>query len=220
MQLMEELDKKSKNGQRGKRYKIMKGKASKKTTRSAVVVEGLAELMNRLTLEEKCELVRIMNWSELDRLREEAESILHRTRLGDPKVYVERTDEGLNFEAPPEKVSKFLEELVRYLSPKKIEIYLMRDGGFEELSFPLKEFMNYLGVSQEIIANHYAMIDFDSYTLISGGGGCLSLTLLGVANEVVREIAEQFLGICGYPYKFSKDEFSAIVWTDKLEVKE
>jgi hypothetical protein len=44
--------------------------------------------------------------------------------------------------------------------------------------------------------------------------------LEGVSKEVVREIAQGALELCGFEHRFSADEFSAVVWDGELEVKE
>jgi len=64
------------------------------------------------------------------------------------------------------------------------------------------------------------MIELGSHTLISGGGGCLSLALEDVSPLTIKEIAQRALELCGYSYEFQKERFSAIVWEDRLEVTE
>jgi len=55
------------------------------------------------------------------------------------------------------------------------------------------------------------MIEFGPHTLISGGGGCLSLALAGSPGSLRRTIAEQALAICGFRHTFTGERFAAIV---------
>lgn len=64
------------------------------------------------------------------------------------------------------------------------------------------------------------MIDLGAHTLVSAGGGCLSLTLEGVPSVTRREIARKALQFCGYDHVFGRDQFAAIVWDDQLQVTE
>jgi hypothetical protein len=178
---------------------------------------ALAEIINHLTTEEKKNFVQPVNWDELMQLREE---ISEKRRYGDPKLYVGSTYNGLSCELPEDKVIECIKILPEIFPAKKIEISVWNDEERIETSCTLDKFMDLLKKYQHFLKEGCTMIEFNGVNLISGGGGCISITIEPVSNKLIRKLAEKFLSICGFNYKFSKDKFYAILWNDKLEIKE
>jgi len=177
----------------------------------------LAEMLDHLTPEEKKEFVRLVDLDELVQLKAD---VSHERRIGDPKVYVGTTPGGLSLELPVEHVIEFIRWLADTLVPQRIEIFTSENGGSKEYSFSMDEFSQFLSTHDQSLSENWSMIEFDEVTLVSGGGGYLSLTLESVSKEMIREIARGALEICGFMHRFSGDEFSAVVWDGELEVKE
>jgi hypothetical protein len=179
--------------------------------------QALMEMLSRLTPEEKREFARLIDLDELMRLK--AAVPRRKRRIGDPKVYVGTTPSGLSLELPVEHTLEFVRWLADVLSPQRVEIFTSENGGAKEYSCPLDEFSEFLRTHQSL-AENWSMIEFDEVTLVSGGGGCFSLALEGVSKELVREIAQGALELCGFEHRFSADEFSVVLWDGGLEVKE
>lgn len=186
----------------------------------SAVASGLAQLLERLTTEEKRAFARLVNWEELQRLRMEAISTLAGRPVGDPKVYIGTTEDGLSLDLPVEHVPVFVAMLPRMLSVEEVEIFVQDGQGSEECSCAAADLQNWLKGHVRALGEGSVMIEFGPHTLITGGGGCLSLTLRDVPVATIREIARQALALCGFHREFKGDRFSAIVWEDQLEVTE
>lgn len=183
------------------------------------IASAIAEILNRLTPDEKREFARVFNWDEFEKIRKEISGTDGR-KVGDPKVYVQGTPKGVNFEVPEGKLLEFIRFLSRILPYDQVDVFIRKGGNSEEHSYSKPDFDNFLTDSEKLLAQNYLMIEFGRNTLISGGGGCLDLELERDNIDLVREIAETLLKICGFSYTFSKNEFFAIVWEDDLEVGE
>ncbi len=183
---------------------------------SSAIAVALTELLDRLTIEEKREFARLIDWGEFQRLRLEAAEPAR--RVGDPKVYVGTTPDGLSLELPVEKVPAFLSYLPGILAANTVAIFVQDGDGSQEWQCPAEELASWLEAHPTAWRDGSLMIEFGPHTLISGGGGCLSLALTG--NSIRRTIAEQTLAICGFRHTFVGEHFSAIVWEDRLEVHE
>jgi len=184
---------------------------------SSAIAVALTELLDRLTIEEKREFARLIDWEEFQRLRVEAASV---RRVGDPKVYVRTTPDGLSLELPVGKVPAFLSSLPGILSANTVAIFVQDGDGSQEWQGPADELASWLAAHSAAWRDGSLMIEFGPHTLVSGGGGCLSLTLTGRAGSLRRTIAEQALALCGFRHTFVGEHFSAIVWEDRLEVQE
>ncbi|MEW6095429.1 MAG: hypothetical protein AB1567_02725 [bacterium] len=178
---------------------------------------ALAEIVNRLTTQEKETFLQAVNWDELRQLREK---VGEKRRYGDPKLYVGTTYNGLSCELPEDKVIDCLSILPEIFSSKEIEISVWNDEERIETSCTSDKFINLLKKYEHFLIEGCTMIECDVFTLISGGGGCISITIERISNKLIKKVAENFLAICGFKQKFSKDKFSAILWNDKLEVEE
>lgn len=187
---------------------------------SSAMAIGLSEMLNRLTSDEKREFVQLVDWDELQKLRSDILSIPKQRMSGDPRIYVVTTPSGMSFEIPVERIPDFLRILCTSLSPEKIDVFLQEDERSQEFSCMREEFLALLDSKIDLSGDVSAMIELDAHTLISGGGGCFSLALEGVSYKVRRKIAEETLKACGFDHRFKSDFFSAVVWEDKLEVKE
>ena len=181
---------------------------------------ALVQLVERLTPEEKRELVLALDWEELQRLRTEAMSREGDRRIGDPRIYVGTTAGGLSLELPLTCVAPFISSLPRVFSIKQVDIFVQDSQGSEEYNCAADELEGWLTNHPEAWQEGAIMIELGPHTLTSGGGGCLSLALEDVSPITVKEIAQRALQLCGYSYEFQKGRFSAIVWEDQLEVKE
>jgi hypothetical protein len=175
---------------------------------------ALAELIGRLTIEEKRELAMVIDWDEFRRLRKSER------RIGDPKVYVGTTRDGLSLELPLECVHSLIQALPASLSVESVEIFAQDGNGSREYSLAASELGTWLGSHANVLQEGLVMIEFGPHTLTSGGGGCLSLALENVSSSTLREIARKALTLCGFDHKFKGDKFSALVWKDQLEVSE
>ena len=185
----------------------------------STIALGLVELIDHLTVEEKREFVKIIDWDELQRLRVEIAQDESKNS-GEPRVYIGTTEDGLSLELPMESVLPFINFLPRVLTIDEIEIFILDNQGSKEYRCAASELKNFLEEHLRVLCEGSIMIEFGPHTLISGGGGCLSLALENVPKATVKEIARKALELCGFEYQFKKEKFSAIVWEDLLEVKE
>jgi len=183
--------------------------ASPSTTTAA-----LAELIGRLTIEEKKELAKVVDWDEFRWLRKSER------RVGEPKVYVGTTKDGLSLELPLECVRPFIQALPASLSVESVEIFAQDGNGSREYSLAASELESWLRSHANVLQEGLILIEFGAHTLTSGGGGCLSLALERASSSTLREIAGKALTLCGFDHKFKGDKFSALVWEDQLEVSE
>jgi len=181
---------------------------------------ALVQLVERLTPEEKRELVLALDWEELQRLRTEAMSREGERRIGDPRIYVGTTAGGLSLELPLTCVAPFISSLPRVFSVKQVDISVQDSQGSEEYNCAADELEGWLTNHPDAWQEGAIMVELGPHTLTSGGGGCLSLALEDVSPITVKEIAQRALQLCGYSYEFQKERFSAIVWEDRLEVRE
>jgi len=184
------------------------------TTSASTIAAALAELINRLTVEEKRKLAKVLDWDELQRLRKTEK------RVGDPKVYVGTTKDGLSLELPMECVQPFIQALPAILSVESVEIFVQDGTGSKEYSLAASKLGAWLGSHAELLQEGSIMIELGPHTLISGGGGCLSLALENVPGSTLREIARRALRLCGFDHEFKGDRFSALVWGKTSEVFE
>jgi hypothetical protein len=190
-----------------------------KSNSPSAIAAALIEILNRLTPEEKKEFARAFNWDEFERIKKEIIGSDGR-RFGDPKLYVQGSPRGLDFEVPEDKLIKLIKFLSETLPYDRVNVFIRQGKRSEESSYAKAEFQNFLAVCGKMLEESYLMIEFGGNTLISGGGGCLDLELEKEDAHLVRMIAETFLKICGFAHRFSRNEFSAIVWEDELEVEE
>jgi len=181
---------------------------------------ALVQLVERLTPEEKRELVLALDWEELQRLRTEAMSREGERRIGDPRIYVGTTAGGLSLELPLTCAAPFISSLPRVFSVKQVDIFVQDSQGSEEYNCAADELEGWLTNHPDAWQEGAIMVELGPHTLTSGGGGCLSLALEDVSPITVKEIAQRALQLCGYSYEFQKERFSAIVWEDRLEVRE
>ncbi len=197
--------------------------------------QALAELVKRLTSEEKREFVRWLSWEELEGLRHEVvdtfaslspgleseEAVAQSPRrVGEPRVYVGTTPDGLALELPVECVATFVKRLPIILSVSSIEVYLRRNDKGEEYQVSPEEFADFLDNHREVLLEGSLMVELNGATLVSGGEGCMLLTLEGFSGEVRRRLATEALRICGFGYEFASDSFTATVWNEELEVSD
>ena len=124
------------------------------------------------------------------------------------ELFVGMTEDGLSFEIPPEKIYGFLCLLAKVLKPDTIRIYYQTDPSAEEITCSASNFNKKLKTIGEFTRDASLMIEYDSYTLYSGGEGCFSLDAALDAREK-RRIANSVLDLFG----LSKDVFS-----DKSEI--
>ena len=184
----------------------------------STITLGLAEIIDRLTIEEKREFVKIIDWDELRRLREIAAD--EDKALDEPRIYIGTTEDGLSLELPMECVLPFINYLPKVLTIDEIEIFILDSQGSKEYRCSVSELKGFWEKHLKALCEDSVMIEFGPHTLISGGGGCLSLALNNIPKATMKEIAREALKICGFEYQFKKEQFSAIVWKDQLEVKE
>lgn len=185
---------------------------------SSLAAAGLSELLKRLSPEEKREFAQLVNWEEFRALSNRVSTPTHvRT---DPELYVGTTSDGMSFEIPVQHISGFLRVLCTLLVPESIAIFVQSDEGPDQRSCSTCEEFERLSERFDLSADIGAMIEFDAHSLVTGGGGCFSLTLEDSALALRRTIAEQVLSLCGFEYRFQSDEFAAIVRDGELEVDE
>jgi len=189
-------------------------------TMQAGIGQALAELVRRLTLEEKREFARWLRWDELDTLRNQGPVPDPSRRVGEPRVYVGATSDGLALELPVECAGGFVKRLPAILCASSVEMYLRRNGRGQEHQVHSEEWAAFLESYQDVLVEGGLMIEVDGATLVSGGGGCMFLTLEGISGEVRRRLAREALRACGFEYVFKGDRFTATVWDDELEVSD
>jgi hypothetical protein len=186
----------------------------------STVASGLAQLLERLTVEEKREFARLINWEDLRRLSVETTATPGERPVGDPKIYVGTTEDGLSVELPVEHVLVFVAMLPRILSVEEVEVFIQDGKGSKECHCEAADLESWLKDHVGALHEGSVMIEFGPHTLITGGGGCLSLALEDASASTLQEIAGQVLALCGFHHEFKGDSFSAIVWEDQLEVTE
>ncbi len=190
------------------------------------VGQALAELVKRLSPEEKKDFVHWLSWDELEILRREEWSLSRVSevavqpvrRIGDPQMYVGATRDGLALELPVTCVTAFVERLPDLLSTSQVEVYLRQNGKGQEFRISAEAFTEFLQTHRDAWQDNTLMLEFGSATLVSGGGGCISLSLEGMSTEVRRRLAREALRVCGFDYQFVGDSFTAAVWDEELEV--
>lgn len=187
---------------------------------TSTVASGLAEIVERLTVEEKRAFAQLINWEDLQRLRIEVPRTPALLPVGDPRLYVETTQDGLGLDLPLEHTSAFIAMLPDKLASEVVDIFVQNGQGAQEVSCLPADLAAWLEGHEEAVRAGAIMLEFGPHTLISAGGGCLSLSLTDAPPPLRREIAQQALALCGFPYDFQADHFSAIVWKDQLEVTE
>lgn len=186
---------------------------------ASAIPSALAQLVERLTPEEKREFALTLDWEGLQRLRTQAMGRKEERRVGDPRIYVGTTAGGLSLELPLTCVAPFLSSLPRVFSVQQVSIFVQDSQGSEEYHCAADELEGWLTNHPEAWQEEAIMIELGPHTLTSGGGGCLSLALEDVSPITVKEIAQRALQLCGYSYEFQKERFSAIVWDDQIEVR-
>jgi len=185
---------------------------------SSPVAAGLSELLKRLSPEEKRELAQLVDWEEFRVLSTRVSTPTH---VGtDPELYVGTTSDGMSFEIPVQHISGFLRVLCTLLVPASIAIFVQSDEGSEQCFCSTCEEFERLSERFDLSVDIGAMIEFDAHSLVTGGGGCFSLTLEDNTLALRRTIAEQVLSLCGFEHRFRSDEFAAIVRDGELEVDE
>ncbi len=202
------------------RRKAKQHKGIEESISPSLMAAELREMFNRLTDEEKREFIKIFDWNEIEQIRSE-DRLGEKDRIcGDPKIYIGTTASGLGFDIPEDKVAGFLQIICECLLPTKVEIFAQLEEGSQELLCSNDEFLNIIGSRTDFFLKNSVMIEFDGHSLITGGGGCFSLELLDPPSKLKRDIAEKVLGLCGFDYRFKMDDFSAVVWEGKLEVRD
>ncbi len=192
----------------------------KEVVSASAIPLALAQLVERLTIEEKREFAQVLDWEGLQRLRTEARRRKGERRIGDPQIYVGTTTDGLSMELPLTCVMLFISSLPSVFSIKQVDIFVQDGQGSEEYHCAADELEDWLTNHPKTWQEGAIMVELGPHTLTSGGGGCLSLALEDVPPAVVKEIAQKALQLCGYNYEFQQGRFSAIVWEDQLEVRE
>ncbi len=166
----------------------------------------------------KGEFITTLDWSEIERIKSKFRLDRKDRICGDPRIYIGTTPRGLSFEIPEDKVAGFLQIICQSLLPTKVEIFAQLEKDTKEISCSRDEFLNVINNQTELFLKNSVMIEFDSHSLVTGGSGCFSLELLDVPSKLKRSIAEKTLNLCGFDHRFKMDEFSIVVWKDKLEV--
>lgn len=193
--------------------------SGRKEDLGSVMALAFSEILRRMSIEEKKVFAQAVDLTELEELKT-AGMPAEEKRFGDPTLYVGTTSSGLSLELPVDKLIRCVENLPVFLPSNRIKLFIHRNGDWAEFSCSESDFPDLLREHSQAIIEEGMMIDFDDSSLISGGGGCLSLDLKKPSPEITRKIAERFLEICGFKHRFRKDEFSAVVWEDVLEVTE
>ena len=106
------------------------------------------------------------------------------------------------------------------LSVEDADIFVQNGNGSEEYHCAAADLEGWLESHVETLRAGSVMVELGPHMLITGGGGCLSLTMENAPASSLREIAGKALALCGFHHTFRGDRFSAVVWEDKLEVTE
>lgn len=181
---------------------------------------AVAELIKRMSQSEQAALLSHFTWQELkewEELKRELES--QATLWPEPKVFVEIGAEEMIFEAPPEKVIPFLQQLVQDMGVEKVTVRFHEDGERREWQGLANELPEMLQNHREIINDDAVVVEYGQHTMYSNGGGCMMLNTTAEA-EVKRQIAQHFLDLCGHPHRVESDRFIALVRDGRLEVLE
>lgn len=181
---------------------------------------AVAELIKRMSQSEQAALLSHFTWQELkewEELKKEAES--QAVLWPEPEVYVEIGTEEMSFEAPPEKVIPFLQQLAQDMEVEEVTVRFHKNGERREWQGLANEFPEMLWNHREIVNDDAVVIEYGQNTMYSNGGGCMMLNTTADA-KVKRQIAEHFLDLCGHPHRVGSDRFIALVRDGRLEVLE
>lgn len=200
---------------RGREVKVMAIREDKSHLLLAV-----AELIKRMSQSEQAALLSHFTWQELkewEELKRETES--QAMLWPEPEVYVKIGAEEMIFEAPPEKVIPFLQQLVQDTAVEQITVRFHEDGKRREWQGLANELPEMLWNHSGIISDDAVVIEYGQNILYSNGGGCMMLDTTADA-EVKRRIAQHFLDLCGHPHRVGSDRFIALVRDGRLKVLE
>lgn len=176
--------------------------------------QHVAELIRHLSPTEQAELAAHLSLEQIRSL--ESLKRAATTTWREPEVYVEIGPTGISFETPLDKVRPFLVRLCALLQPQRIEWRSTRDGKSIVLN-DCCHFQAQLEALAEISTDEAVVIEFDQHTLYSNGGGCMMLKT--TADAVLkRQIAQQFLNICGVTLPVDRDRFIALVENGHVEI--
>lgn len=116
----------------------------RRTAEPSVIPLALAQLIERMTPEEKREFAMALDWEELQRLRVEAIGQKRERRVGDPQIYVGTTASGLSLELPLDCVLPFMSSLPHTLAIEQVDIFVQDGQGSKEYSCAADELEGWL----------------------------------------------------------------------------
>ena len=162
-------------------------------TKSTIAL-GLAEIVERLTTEEKQEFTQLVNWEELQRLRIQARRTPAVIRVGEPRLYVATTADGLSLDLPLEHTLAFIAMLPGKLASETVEIFVQNGEGSQEISCPAADLAAWLERHEDVLRDGAMMCQSPRPHLsaIVGGVG-------GDAGRGQRVIRHRPFAICYQP---------------------
>lgn len=180
---------------------------------------AVAELINRMTPEERGELATQLSWEQLHALEELKRKRGTRVKDREPHIYVSISSDSISFESPPDKVAQLIKRIAATLAVETISMQLPENGHTRVLHRAVGELDTLLIEEAESLTEEPIVIEMGNATLYSQGGGCLFLKT-DAPGQTKRAIAENFLQVCGYPHPVQSDQFTALVRNGGLEVIE
>lgn len=123
----------------------------------------------------------------------------------DPELFIGVTPGGLGFEIPPDKIPDFLCILTNVLKPNFIKIHYQVESSLQEISCLLTTFDQEIKRIGEFVRDSSLVIEYNTYTLYSGGGGCFSLEA-SLDPSKKKQIASSILKLFGLSQELPREE--------------
>ena len=179
----------------------------------------VAELINRMSPEEKEKLISNLDSETIYSLQEIKQQISNRDEFSEPEIYVRVTSEYISFEIPRAKIIDFIKRLTDFLNQKEVIIRYNENGTAHEEHVSASHLLKNLQEIREVLINDTVTFEFGSDTLYSIGAGCM-LFETNLQNKEKGRIALEYLKRGGYYVKIKSDRFSISVRNGKIKIKE
>lgn len=133
----------------------------------------VAELINRMSPEEKDELISNLDSHSIQSLQKIKEQKTNQDNFSEPEIYVRVTSGYVSFEMPKAKVIEFVIRLSDLLKPKKIIVRYSKNGTTVEQNISPSRLLLTLEKIREELIHGVVTFEFGPHTLFSTGSGCM-----------------------------------------------
>jgi len=180
------------------------------TQTSSYLPKLVAEIIQRMTPQEKQIFFGYLSFEEIKELYDESTAEKHPVTTEEPLLYISDREDGMSLELPEKTAVEFIYKLSNLLSAKKIALRYRINGDKIENQCNQDEFSELLAKIQPILLDKSVVIEFDNHTLYSNGGGCMLLDA-DISFELKKKIANYLLEINGYSEQELKNNFTVII---------